>query len=172
MDPGGAVDQTLHVLFQQTQGEQAFAIPTRNLTFRAVSYPALPERGIQRPVFLVEGYRGAEPSPAFSELVEDEMSFTLDGVALTVRRDQYVALEVAYLPGLIPLLLGCLLLLLGVMLSAFLGPVRAWIGMAADHDTVAVAVRVAAAVAPEQEATRLLQALRPEPAAAEPNHEG
>ena len=145
LEPGGAVDQTLHVLFQQTQGEQAFAIPTRNLTFRAVSYPALPERGILRPVFLVEGYRGTEPSPAFSELVESELSFTLDGVALTVQRDHFVALEVAYLPGLIPLLLGCLLLLLGVMLSAFLGPVRAWVGMAANHDNVAVAVRVAAA---------------------------
>ena len=57
----GEVSEKLHLLFQQTQGEQAFALPARNLTFRAVSYPALPERNITAPVFLVEAYRGADP---------------------------------------------------------------------------------------------------------------
>ena len=68
LSPGGEVSEKLHLLFQQTQGEQAFALPARNLTFRAVSYPALPERNITAPVFLVEAYRGADPAPVLDEL--------------------------------------------------------------------------------------------------------
>ena len=59
--PGGAVSEALHLLFQQTEGEQAFALPDRNLTFRAVSYPALPERNIAAPVFLVEASTRGRP---------------------------------------------------------------------------------------------------------------
>jgi hypothetical protein len=171
LSPAGEVDQTLHILFQQAQGEQAFAIPTRNLTFRAVSYPAMPERGIQTPVFLVEGYRGTDPTPAVSELVEDETTVALENTELTIRRDRYVILEVAYLPGLLPLFLGVLLTLAGVSLSGFWGPVRAWTGMAAGPDDVAMAVRVAAPVESGQETVRLLQALELEAVAAEPAHE-
>ena len=36
-----------------------------------VSYPALPERGVAGPVFLVEAYRQSQAEPALSELVED-----------------------------------------------------------------------------------------------------
>jgi hypothetical protein len=55
--------------------------------------------------------------------------------------------------------------------SGFWGPVRAWAGMAAGQDVVAVAVRVAAPVESGQETVRLLQALEPEPVAVEPAHE-
>jgi len=168
--PGGEVNQTLHVLFQETQGEQVFAIPTRNLAFRVVSYPALPERGIERPVFLIEGYRGADTTPAFSELVEDRASFLVDGISLTVRRDYFVTLEVAYLPGLLLLLLGCMSMLTGVTLVAYRGPVRAWIGMAADREAVAVAVRTAGRAGSERETERLLQALEARSAGTEPVH--
>lgn len=169
--PGGEVDQTLRILFEQTQGEQAFAIPARNLAFRAVSYPAMPDRGIQRPVFLVEGYRGADATPAISELVEDETTLTLENTSLTIRRDRYLVLEVAYLPGLLPLLFGILLALAGVLLSGFWGPVRAWVGMAAGQDVVAVALRMAAPVESGQEAVHLLQAFERAPVSAEPAHE-
>ena len=164
--PGGEVSQKLHLLFQQTQGEQAFALPTRNLTFRAVSYPALPERNIAAPVFLVEAYRGADPAPVFDELVEDTAAVKLDGVTLTLQRDRYVILEAAALPGLPLLLLGAIITLAGVITSVVCGPTRAWIGMAADGDAVDLAVRAAVAAEPERETTRLLAALRTAPAPA------
>ena len=164
--PGGEVNQKLQLLFQQTQSEQAFALPTRDLTFRAVSYPALPERNIAAPVFLVEAYRGADPVPVFDELVEDTAAVKLDGVTLTLHRDRYVILEAAALPGLPLLLLGAIMVLAGVITSAAWGPSRAWIGMAADGDAVDLAVRAAVAAEPERELTRLLAALRTAPAPA------
>ena len=158
--PGGEVNQTLQLLFQQTQGEQGFALPTRDLTFRAVSYPALPERNIASPVFLIEAYRGADPVPVFDELVQDTAAVKLDGVTLTLRRDRYVILEVAALPGLPLLVLGAIMALAGVITSVVWGPTRAWIGMAANGDAVDLAVRAAVAADPEREMNRLLAALR------------
>ena len=163
--PGRRGQPALHLLFQQTQGEQAFALPTRNLTFRAVSYPALPERNIAAPVFLVEAYRGADPAPILDELVEDTAAVTLEGVTITLHRDRYVTLDVAALPGLPLLLLGAIIALAGVILSAGWGPVRAWIGMAVDGEAVDLAVRAAVSAEPERETGRLLAALRPAPAA-------
>ena len=155
----------LHLLFQQTQAEQAFALPTRNLTFRVVSYPALPEQGITKPVFLVEGYRGADPVPILEELVEEQANLTVDGLAFGLRRDDYVTLDAAKLPGLPLLLLGALITLAGVIISAFWGTVRAWIGAAGDGDAVAVAVRMAVAAEPERATFHLLADLQPSPAA-------
>ena len=133
-----------------------------------MSYPALPERNIAAPVFLVEAYRGVDPAPVLEELVEDTAAVSLDGVTLTLRRDRYVALDVAALPGLPLLLLGAVLALAGVMVSAFWGPARAWIGLAVDGDAVDLAVRAAVAAEPERETARLLAALQPAPAAAAP----
>ncbi len=164
--PGGGVSQKLHLLFQQTQSEQAFALPTRNLTFRAVSYPALPERNIAAPVFLVEAYRGADPAPILDELVEDAATVNLEGATIALHRDRYVALDVAALPGLPLLLLGAIIALAGVMASAFWGPVRAWIGMAVDGDAVDLAVRAAVSAEPDREMARLFAALQPASATA------
>ena len=164
--PGGEINQELLLLFQQAQGEQAFALPDRDLTFRVVSYPALPERNIAAPVFLVEAYRGADPVPVYDELVEDSAAVKLDGVTLTLQRDRYVVLEAAALPGLPLLLLGAIITLAGVITSAVYGPTRAWIGMAADGDAVDLAVRAAVAAEPERELNRLLAALRTAPAPA------
>jgi hypothetical protein len=173
LSPGGEVSEKLHLLFQQTQGEQAFALPARNLTFRAVSYPALPERNITAPVFLVEAYRGADPAPVLDELVEDTAVVNLDGVTLTLQRDRYVILEAAALPGLPLLLLGAMIALAGILTSAIWGPTRAWIGMAADEDSVDLAVRAAVAAEPERETARLLAALRGKvPAATETSDAG
>ena len=174
LSPGGEVSEKLHLLFQQTQGEQAFALPARNLTFRAVSYPALPERNITAPVFLVEAYRGADPSPVFDKLVEDTATVNLDGVTLSLQRDRYVILEAAALPGLPLLLIGAIITLAGVITSAVYGPTRAWIGMAADGDAVDLAVRAAAAAEPERELARLVAAIRSIPATtlAEPTDAG
>ena len=119
--PGGEASQMLYLLFQQTQAEQVFALPTRNLTFRAVSYPALPEQGITKPVFLVEGYRGDDPAPLFEKLVEAQANLIVDGLTLGLRRDSYVTLDAARLPGLPLLLLGAVITLTGVIIERVLG---------------------------------------------------
>jgi hypothetical protein len=112
---GGEVGPTIHLIFRQEQTEQGFGLPTRNLTFRAVSYEALPEKGIGRPVFLVEAYRGDAATPVLSQLVEDEATVTVDGITLTLRRDRYVLVGTAFLPGLPVVVAGALLALAGAI---------------------------------------------------------
>jgi hypothetical protein len=87
------------------------------LTFRAVSYEALPEKGIGRPVFLVEAYRGDAAMPVLSQLVEDEATVVVDDAKLTLRRDRYVLLAAAYLPGLPVVIAGVLLALASVLMD-------------------------------------------------------
>lgn len=156
----GEVGPDLRILFQQTQNEQGFAIPTRDLTFRVVSYAALPEQGIAEPVFLVEAYRGEETAPIATEFVEDEGSLTLnsvDNVTLTLQRDRYVVLEVAYLPGLPLMLLGGLLTLAGIALSAYGSIARVWVHLAADGEQLLAIIAAAGPAVPQREIGRLLQ---------------
>ncbi len=113
----GEAGSAIHLLFRQNQTEQGFGLPARNLTFRAVSYEALPEKGIGRPVFLVEAYRGDAATPVFSQLVEDEAAVAVDDATLTLRRDHYVLMGMAYLPGLPVLVAGALLALAGALMA-------------------------------------------------------
>ena len=62
------------------------------------------------------------PAPVFDELVEDTATVNLDGVTLTLRRDRYVILEAAALPGLPLLLIGAIITLAGVITSVVYGP--------------------------------------------------
>lgn len=156
----GQVGPALRLLFGQTQSEQGFAIPMRNLTFRVVSYAALPERGIQQPVFLVEAYRGEETAPAASELIVDQGELSIENIRLNLRRDRYVTLEVAYLPGLIPVLLGGLLVLAGAVLSASGGMTRIWARFGDDGKQVLAIVGATGPAAPQEEIEWLLHAVR------------
>jgi hypothetical protein len=113
----GAVSEEIHLLFRQTQAEQEFALPSANLSFRVVSYPSLPEKGIETPVFLVEAYRGDDPAPVASDLVVDKATLVLNGATFDLLRDRYAIVDVAFLPGLIPFFLGGLAILAGVILS-------------------------------------------------------
>ncbi len=54
--------------------------------------------------------------------------------------------------------------LTGVIISAFWGTVRTWIGAAGDGEVVAVAVRTAVAAEPERVTFHLLTDLQPAPA--------
>ncbi len=123
-EPGrvGEVSERIHLLFRQTQAEQAFALPTRNLAFRVVSYPALPDRGIREPVFLIEAYRGEEPTPVLSEFVTTQADLVLDSAEIHLRRGRYAILDAAYLPGLLPFAAGGLAIILGVLLALLPGP--------------------------------------------------
>lgn len=161
----GQVGPALRLLFGQTQSEQGFAIPMSNLTFRVVSYAALPEQGIQQPVFLMEAYRGEETTPAASELITNEGQLLIEGTRLDLRRDRYAILEIAYLPGLIPLMLGGLLVLAGAALSASGGMMRLWARFGTDGKQVLVIVGAAAPAAPQEEIEWLLRVAR----AAEPS---
>jgi len=111
---GGEAGPEIHVLFRPNQPEQAFAAASRNLSFRVISYPALPEQGINRPLFLAEAYRGEETTPFISQQFEDQAEMVVDGDLFTLRRDRYAVLEVLHLPGLAVLLAGGLLTLIGL----------------------------------------------------------
>jgi len=159
LSTGNQVSDQFQVMFRQTQAEQAFAIPTRNLAFRVVSYPALPEKGFQAPVFLVEAYRGDKSEPILSELVENEATLTLDEVTVNLHRDRHAVLVAADLPGLAPSLLGGLLILTGVLLALGWGFAQVWIDLAATRDDVVVAtLNVAASTAPQSELNFLVHA--------------
>jgi hypothetical protein len=155
----GQVAERLVVPFRPTQTEQGFAVPTRSLVFRAVSYPSLPERGIDRPVFLVEAYRGDAAVPILSALVEDKATLRLpDGdTVFELSRDHYATLEAAYLPGGLLLLLGGLLILGGLVLTSCCGYVRAWVDLSREGDGANVQVSVAAPIRARAEAVGLIQ---------------
>lgn len=156
----GQVGPALRLLFEQTQSEQGFAIPMHNFTFRVVSYAALPEQGIQQPVFLVEAYRGEETTPAASELIIDEGELSIENVRLNLRRDRYVMLEVAYLPGLLLVLLGGLLVLVGATLTASGGMTRIWARFGADGKQMLAIVGAVGPAAPQEEIEWLLCSVR------------
>ncbi len=153
----GEVGETLQLLFSETQNEQAFAIPTLNLTLRAIYYPALPDRGITAPVYQVEAYREDEAAPLASALIEDEAEVPLDSVTLNLAAERYVELAVAYLPGLALVALGGVLLLAGAMLSACCGPLRMWVDLTTSADGARVVVRQALPFFPRREAAQLLK---------------
>jgi hypothetical protein len=122
LEPGllqGEVSEEIHLLFRQTQADQEFALPSANLSFRVVSYPSLPEKGIETPVFLLEAYQGNDPAPVLSDLVVDKAILVLNGSTLNLVRDRYAIVDAAFLPGLMPFFLGALAILVGVILSLY-----------------------------------------------------
>lgn len=157
--PGGEVSSKIHVLFRQAQTEQAFAVPTRNIAFRVVSYPALPERGINTPVFLVEAYRGDDPQPLLSELVQETATITLDDIVCTLERDRHAVFAVVYLPGLWSLLLGVLLILIGAIVALGWGYVQLWLSAVPRDESVRVAIRYSAPIGGRAETARLIREL-------------
>ncbi len=123
------VTDTLHVLFTATQTEQVFAMPANDMAFRVVDYPALPAHGITAAVFLVEAYRGNDPAPAVSKLVNGEASLVLDHITYHFQEDRHTVLGISYLPGAAPLALGALLVLAGTIISLWWGRSEVWVSL-------------------------------------------
>ena len=135
------IGETLKVLFRTTQTEQAFSIPTRNLAFRVVSYPELPDRGLYAPVFLVEAYRADSVTPILSELVTDAAEFNIDDTRITLAREHFALVDSAYLPGVVPMLSGAILLLVGLVIRV-IWPLRSvWLDLVEHGSTTAIFVR-------------------------------
>lgn len=158
--------ELIRVPFRQAQPEQAFAIPARNLTFRVVSYGALPAQGIPGPVFLIEAYHGDEPTPILTRLVETEAMLAIDDVTVDVRRDRHTVLAVAYLPGMLFLGLAGLLGLAGVALGLRFRPdvgwgyTEAWATLAYGAPASALVFRAAAGLSRTRGARAEAQRLR------------
>ena len=150
--------ESLHLRFGQNESEQAFSVPARNLAFRIVSYESLADRGIDRPVFLVEGYEGTDPTPGLNQLVEENGTLDWQGVTLALQREAYVVVDLAAMPGLPLLLLGGLVLLAGVAITAWGGLTRTWLNAAAERDGTLLAVRVAAPAMGQAEVARVVAA--------------
>jgi hypothetical protein len=159
LEEGEGAGETLRLRFGENQNEQGFAIPGANLAFRIVSYDRLPERGIDRPVFLLEGFVGEDATPQLNELVEDSGEVEWQGVRLVLGRDRYVVVDLASVPGLPLLLAGGLTLLAGAAIVAWGGLTRAWVNAAAEGDGTLLAARAAAPAAGQREVASLLHAL-------------
>lgn len=140
----GQAGEELRTPFRQAQTEQAFAIPAHNLTFRVVSYDALPAQGVTGPVFLVEAYRGDDPTPILTQLIETEALLTLGDVTVNLQRDRYVVLAAAYLPGLALWGLAGIALLAAAVLGVAWRYAETWAHLAGRPPIVAVAFRTAA----------------------------
>jgi hypothetical protein len=162
-DAGGRAGQAANVLFTATQTEQVFAAPARNIAFRVVNYPALPERGIPEPVFLVEAYRGSDPAPVLSQLVREQTSLTLDNITYTFKPERHVVLALAYVPGAALLALGALLLLTGILLSFWWGGAKTWISLTERAGQALSLVRTSALLESECEQAALAAALQAGP---------
>ncbi len=166
----GRAAEELRMAFRQAQTEQAFAVPDAGLTLRTVSYDALPGQGIAGPVFLVEAYRGDDPTPLLTKLVEVEATLSVDDVIVELRRERYVVLVAAYLPGLVLLAAAGVLMAAAALLAAGWGYVETWAALSFGRPTVAIAFRTSAPWRPAAEAGRLLAAV--EAALAAPTSEG
>ncbi len=162
----GPAVESLHLRFAQNESEQAFSVAGGNLAFRVVSYESLAERGINRPVFLVEGYQGANTTPELNELVQDKGTIEWQGVTLSLQREVHVVVDLAAMPGLPLLTLGALLLLLGAGVTAWGGLTRLWVNAAAERDGTAIAVRAAAPAVGQSEVSRVLRLLSDDDGAA------
>lgn len=163
LEEGAGAGETLRLRFAENENEQGFAIPAANLAFRVVSYDRLPERGIERPVFLLEGFVGEDATPQLNELIEDERAVEWQGVTLALRRDRYVVVDLASTPGLPLLLIGGLALLAGAAIIAWGGLTRGWVNAAAEGDGTLLAARSAAPAAGQREVAAMVNALTAEP---------
>jgi hypothetical protein len=151
LEEGEGAGEALRLRFAENENEQGFAIPEANLAFRVVSYDRLPERGIERPVFLIEGFVGEDATPQLNELVEDQGRVTWQGVTLSLQRNRYVVVDLASVPGLPLLAAGGLALLAGAAIVAWGGLTRTWINAAAEGEGTLLAVRSAAPAAGQRE---------------------
>ena len=138
---GQDTGEAISLPFTASETEQAFAAPQRNIIFRVVNYPALPEQGYAGPVFFIEAYEGTDLSrPLLSRMVENEATIFVGDATFALRREQHAVLSAASVPGLAPLALGGLLLLAGMVLSIWCGRARAWIDVTGgDGSLVAIA---------------------------------
>jgi len=144
---GQETGEVISLPFTSSETEQAFAAPQRDIIFRVVNYPALPDQGYSGPVFLIEAYGGSDLSkPLLSRTVENEATIFVGDATFVLRREQHAVLSAASVPGLAPLALGGLLLLAGIVLSLWWGHARAWIDVTAT-DGALVAVATAASPA-------------------------
>ncbi len=153
---------SLMLPFRANQTEQTFTAPEQGLVFRAVSYPALPERGFAGPVFLVEAYREGAPQAALSELVEDRGDLIVDGTTYALRRGRYVTADVAYAPGWPLLALGGLTTLAGLAVVFFLPVEEAWIDLPRAGRRVAAMTRTSGGLAPGRASSALMAVLTTE----------
>ncbi len=154
---GQETGETLNLPFTASATEQAFAAPELNVIFRVVSYPALPAQGYADPVFLIEAYRGNDPSkPILSRTVQNDAGLVVDGATFVLRREQHAILKVASVPGLTPLAAGGLLLLVGIVLALWWGQTAAWIDLVAEDGSLVALLTASSPAGNEAELHRLI----------------
>jgi hypothetical protein len=155
---GQETGEAISLPFTSSETEQAFAAPQRDIIFRVVNYPTLPEQGYSGPVFLIEAYAGSDLSkPILSRTVENEATIFVGDATFVLRREQHAVLSAASVPGLAPLAMGGLILLAGIVLSLWWGHAQAWIDVTATGDALVAVVSAASPAGDRGELLRLVR---------------
>jgi len=170
LEPGANPESALNLPFRGNQAEQTFTAPAQGLAFRAVSYPALPERGVAGPVFLLEAYREGEATAVLNELVEERAALTVDDTTYLMQRGRYVTADIAYAPGWPLLALGALTILAGLAIVFFLPVVEVWVDVYGEGRRALARVQAAGGLAPERATAELVAALQAPVLSAEEQH--
>jgi hypothetical protein len=159
-EAGATAGAELNLPFRANQAEQTFTSPDQGLAFRAVSYPALPERGVTGPVLLVEAYREGRTEPVLSELVQDRAALTVNDATYLLRRGRYLTVDVAYAPGWPALMLGGLAAIVGLAIAFFLPAEEAWVDLHGGGRRSIARIRTTGGLAPGRASAALVDALR------------
>jgi hypothetical protein len=103
--------------FEQNENERYVLIPARDLSLRLLF--AAPEPGEVAPRFQVEAFRGAEATPFLQTLLTTREVVDIDGDRYTFLPQRYALVKFGQDYALVPILLGGLLVLAGMALSAW-----------------------------------------------------
>lgn len=126
------------------QSERHFAVPDQDVVFQLVFYQSLPDHGYDRPVFLVQVYRGSEIEPIYSGFIEKGSSLKVGEATYHLALDQYTVLRIVRDPAIAVVALGLLLTVVGHFLWLYCSPVRLWAVVSEEDDGTTVKLAGAA----------------------------
>ena len=117
VDRSTAPQDLLTLVFDQPRAEQLFLVPERQLVFSIVAFPALPERGLSGPAYLVQAFPFNQRDPVANQFIEGSANLALGEDMYSLTAGNYLALSASRKPGLPLLILGGLFALAAVLLT-------------------------------------------------------
>jgi len=108
--------------FQQEGSEKYVLVPSRDLSLRLLLSP--PPPGEVASTFQVEAFYGAETSPFYQHQFHGASSVEILGDSYTFRPQHYAVIKFGQDYGLMPILAGAVMVLVGIVLSAWRPPRR------------------------------------------------
>lgn len=113
----GPPQGALTLVFDQPRAEQVFLAPASGLVFSVVAFPALPERGFDGPIFLVQAFPAGQQAPIANQFIEGDAELTIGDAIYTLVVGRYLTVQVSRNPGLPLALVGGALALTALLLA-------------------------------------------------------